>query len=1099
MCLRLGRSIHNVYYTPDSLVQELIKSALEPVIAERLKANPQHPRQALLGITVGDPACGSGHFLLAAARRLAAELAQIDAGADQPTEAHYRHALRDVVRHCIYGVDLNPMAVELCKTGLWLESIEPGKPLSFLDAHIQCGNALVGVLDSACLEDGIPADAYKPLSGDDKAVCSDLKKRNAQEVKTQGGRGSNLAISLRTVPQDFQHIDAMPEDTVDQVEAKRRAFAAARNSASYQSDRLKEDLFTAAFFAPKTAATADQVPTNAHLRLAAQGQPLPDGVEELTRKLATTHRFHHWPLAFPQVFGDSAAGGFDVMLGNPPWDVSQMGEEEYFSSKAPWVAELPGARRKAAIQSLAEENPRLYQRYIDDKQSIEGQNQFARHGGRNNLTAVGKLNLYSLFAECFSKAVNDRGRAGIIVPTGIATDDSTKFFFAWLAEHNRLASLYDFENRQAIFDSVHRSYKFCLLTVGATQHPADLAFFLTQTTQLADRRRHFTLTPEEFSLINPNTKTCPVFRAEKDAEITKKMYRAAPVLVREGDDKTPEVNPWKVRFSQGLFNMTSASHLFVDYETYQAQKDSQRFMPLYEAKMVHHYDHRWATYELDGETSRDCTLAEKQNPSYQNSPRYWVPENEVTLRTAQAPKPVLDACKKQDNDALAIALRTWCAGVALARNDQHAATLLLGEDTQGTGNDLFSDHLSTAAQAALAMQESYPLNDEEASALQTAIAVQADLWSLAWPLLEARRPKYLLGWRDVCRSTDERTIISSLLPLAGINHKFMLLDTTVGAKLLAALYANLCCLALDFVTRQKIGGTSLSYFIMKQLPVIPPSAFDEAALEFIVPRVLELTYTAYDLKPFAEDLGYHGAPFPFDPERRHRLKCELDAYYARLYGLTRDELRYILDPADIMGDDYPSETFRGLKKNEMKALDEYRTQRLVLEAWLELEREQRMSTTASVSAISQRRTNPISTYPPATTPCCEEEDWLVGVIVDLLLLEGPFDETPVRFRLMNKVTGDLEVCRQRWCSTERLDRLPELFRWLRSLFNIPVGQPIEINPESENLVHILGNQRTHDLAAGLSNAHLQQASKPKAFADEANPGMNADEGNMRKV
>ena len=157
-----ARKLTGSYYTPDSLVQELIQSALEPVIKQRLEENPAKPREALLSISVCDPACGSGHFLLAAARRLAAELARIEAGADQPTEADYRHALRQVVRHCIYGVDMNPLAVELCRTALWLEAIEPGKPLGFLDAHIQLGNSLVGVLDPQLLSQGIPDDAYKP-------------------------------------------------------------------------------------------------------------------------------------------------------------------------------------------------------------------------------------------------------------------------------------------------------------------------------------------------------------------------------------------------------------------------------------------------------------------------------------------------------------------------------------------------------------------------------------------------------------------------------------------------------------------------------------------------------------------------------------------------------------------------------------------------------------------------------------------------------------------------------------------------------------------------------------------------------------------------
>ncbi len=189
-----ARKLTGSYYTPDSLVQELIKTALEPVIEQRLAENKSRPRDALLSITVCDPACGSGHFLLAAARRLAAELARIEAGADQPSDADYRHALRQVVSRCIYGVDNNPLAVELCRTALWLEAVEPGKPLGFLDAHIRLGNSLVGVLDPKILEKGIPDKAFKPLKGDDKKTVTALKRLNKKDVRQMGLRRSVVCL-----------------------------------------------------------------------------------------------------------------------------------------------------------------------------------------------------------------------------------------------------------------------------------------------------------------------------------------------------------------------------------------------------------------------------------------------------------------------------------------------------------------------------------------------------------------------------------------------------------------------------------------------------------------------------------------------------------------------------------------------------------------------------------------------------------------------------------------------------------------------------------------------------------------------------------------
>ena len=193
---------------------------------------------------------------------------------------------------------------------------------------------------------------------------------------------------------------------------------------------------------------------------------------------------------------------------------------------------------------------------------------------------------------------------------------------------------------------------------------------------------------------------------------------------------------------------------------------------------------------------------------------------------------------------------------------------------------------------------------------------------------------WLMGWRNITSAHVLRTFIASLVPMCGVGHSMPLWFCEQDApKLQAALLGNFCSMVFDFIARQKVGGTNLTYGYLKQFPTLPPSTYDEAALSFIVPRVLELVYTAEDLRPFAVDLGFTGNPFPWDTGRRALLRAELDAYYAKLYGLTRDELRYILDPADVHGEDFPSETFRVLKNNEMRAFGEYRTRRLVLEAW----------------------------------------------------------------------------------------------------------------------------------------------------------------------
>ncbi|MFH6601827.1 Eco57I restriction-modification methylase domain-containing protein [Ectopseudomonas khazarica] len=904
-----ARKTTGSYYTPDSLVQELIQSALLPVIEQRLKANPEQPRAELLSIKVCDPACGSGHFLLAAARRLAAKVAELDAQGDQYTEEQFRHALREVVQHCIHGVDLNPMAIELCKTALWLEALEPGKPLGFLDAHIQCGNALIGVFDPAVLEAGIPDDAYKALTGDSKAVASEAKKRNKQAAK-------KLAISLRISGSLANSWEALPEDTVEQVAAKQAAWQAAQQGDEAQQARLLEDLYTAAFFLLKDAEHEPLIPTNQELIAAHQGQ-LSSEVAELVQKIARRQRFLHWRLAFPQIF-EREQGGFDVVLGNPPWERIKLQEKEFFAARHPAVANARNAaERERMIEALADGLPwerELQEEFFSERRGAEASSQFAR-SGRYPLTGVGDVNLYALFAEHMLNMIGQDGRAGLIVPTGIATDDGTKAYFAHIAGEQKLASLYDFENREGLFPGVHRSYKFSLLTLADSVRQAELVFFATQVEHLEEPQRRFSLTADDFALLNPNTRTCAVFRSQADADITKKIYSRVPVLVRD----EPSENPWGITIKTRLFHMAEDSHLFLP-------KGEHIGLPLYEAKMMHHFDHRWATYQRDGETSRDMTDAEKQQPDCLPLPRYWVDEWQVVLRTSTAPQELLKAYTKSEMDTAFELLGQWALGAALEQQHPASDDLLarVVGAVQSTG--LFAQSNTEPAEQ---LHASSPLHAEELHGLLPGLLNEDKEKVLRWgqKLLKARCPKYLLGWRDICRSTDERTVIASVLPWVAVGNTMPLMFPKKGMPAQkAALLANLDSLVYDYVARQKVGGTHLTYSYLKQFPTLPPDAYDEDDLTYIVQRVLELAYTAHDLKPFAEDLDYHGEPFPWQPERRHQLKCELDAYYAHLYGLTRDELLYILDPQNVMPEGYPSVTFPGLKRKELAEYGEYRTQ-----------------------------------------------------------------------------------------------------------------------------------------------------------------------------
>jgi hypothetical protein len=867
------RKTSGSYYTPDALVEVLLDSALDPVL-DRIEAESAGASNdacaELLKVTVIDPACGSGHFLLAAARRIATRVARLRANG-VPTQEDYRLAVRDVVRLCIYGVDRNPMAVELSRVALWIETVEPGKPLGFLDANLRCGDSLLGVFSLDALRQGIPEAAYKPLAGDDKAIAKVFAARNREDLKGQArldfsGRPTSLPVPPNLADSALT-LRLLPEDSERDVEARARAFDAMRSNPELTKWFDAADLYTGAFLVAKTAPAGGSdpnkelpgqplVPVTSHVWSRLQGaQVFGPLLGAAKQKVGAAYAFH-WPLEFPHIFLSSYSGrkGFDVILGNPPWEVMQLDEEEYFMSRLPEVAVLTGSKRKKAIARLQEDDPRAHAQYVFDLHTYEATNEFTRSSGRFELTARGKINTYSLFAELASMLTSSFGRAGIIVPTGIATDSSTARFFGNLVENERLISLHDFQTGLGFFDRIgHARFKFSLLVIGpkySAREGISFSFFSRTIEEFGDNRKHFNLSTRDIALVNPNTKTAPTFRTKQDALLTTSIYGRVPVLRNEAEGTSG--NPWKVQFRQGLFNMTSDSDLFETAEHLAeigcerrglewhsssiadaGEISDSRYVPLYEGKLIHQFDHRWATY--DGDESRDVLVAEKGDAQFEITARSWVRISELARQIA----------------------------------------------------------------------------------------------SLSW------RYDWLLGWRDITNATNERTVIAAVFPLTAVgnNLPIMLFGNDIHPIRIAALLGCLCSLVFDFVARHKVGGTHLNFFIYEQLPVLPPEHYSEADLAFLVPRVLELTYTSCSLSSFARDLGYDQPPFQWDEGRRALLRSELDAWYARAYGVSRDELRFILDPMDLLGADYPSETFRGLKSNEIRLYGEYRTQRLVLEAW----------------------------------------------------------------------------------------------------------------------------------------------------------------------
>jgi hypothetical protein len=854
-----ARKTTGSYYTPDSLVQALLDSALDPVL-DRVEAEASDPAAALLSVTVLDPACGSGHFLLAAARRIATRLARVRAGGN-PAPADYRHALRDVARACIYGVDRNPMAVELTKVALWIETVEPGKPLGFLDANIRCGDSLFGLFDLKALNQGIPDAAYKPLAGDDRETAKHFEKRNKAERDGQGtldftGGGGKLPPRL-PLAGEARALRAMPEDDPDQIAAKRKKFESARAEPGRWSLRVAADLYVAAFLTPKTGGVPQShakvaIPTTAHVWDALAARTAYGPLVGRAQDLAAEARAFHWPLEFPDIM---AAGGFDVVLGNPPWERIKLQEQEFFAAREPEIAEASNAAaRGRLIAALAKAEPgtrerALYDAFETAKRTAEAASVFARapadDGGRFPLTGRGDVNTYALFAELAVRLKRLPGRAGIIVPSGIATDDNTKDFFSNLIMARSIDSILSFENEEFIFPSVHHSFKFALLTIAPASYAPRFMFYARRIADIRDARRIYTFTAKDIDLVNPNSRTSPLFRTPVDAAITKRIHARVPVLIRV--DGGSIQNPWELTFTR-MFDMANDSGLFKTAAQLEStggiRKDGNWitdeksvWLPLYEAKMTDQYDHRYADYSKRGGQRGHRVLPElgvedHRNPARFATPFYWVEEANVR------------------------------------------------------------------------------------SALGTEFNQQ-----------------FLFGYGRATTATTARTVVGTVFPVAGATDKTVIVRSTLPAPLFACFIANTNAIILDYICRQKISYLTLSQFIFQQLPFLLPSTYRPDDVAFIKARVIELCYTAHDLRGFALDLGYDGPPFGWDVERRAVLRAELDVYIAHLYGLTRDDLEYILDPSTVHGLDFPGETFRVLKNQEIGEFGCYRTRQLVLEAW----------------------------------------------------------------------------------------------------------------------------------------------------------------------
>ena len=580
-----ARKTTGSYYTPDSLVQVLLDSALEPVIADTIAKNPGKAVEALLGLSIVDPACGSGHFLLAAARRLAAHVARLQANGT-PSGAEYRHALRQVVGKCIYGVDLNPMAVELCKVSLWMEAVEPGLPLTFLNSHIQHGNALLGTTPELMAK-GIPDAAWEPIEGDDRKVASALKKRNKQEASGQRGFdtlwSSPVETGAQAVTKAVNELEAASDADAAELARKEARWEGILTSQEYRQQKFVADVWCAAFVWPKQLGPlADVAPTNELWRQLRDGQGRPP---ELTKKtveeLALQYRFFHWHLQYPQVF---AKGGFDVVLGNPPWDTLSPDQREFFSK---WVSGLrsmsPEEQQKHIDRLLAD--PAISGQWAVHCRDLFALVHFLKESGVFTLYAPGNLgkgdfNIYRMFVETALRKVRTNGFAAMVVPGGIYAGANASAIRKFMLDECELQNLFGLSNTtRGWFEKVDVS-RFAAFAVrrGGRTNRFFVQFGLLSREDLA--KPAVEIDADVIRRQDPRTYIVPEVRDSIAMVLSSKLKARFPAF---GDQ--PGGHPYRHYLRE--LDMGANRDLFT--------QDGDG-IPLYEGRMVGQFDHRQKSY-----------------------------------------------------------------------------------------------------------------------------------------------------------------------------------------------------------------------------------------------------------------------------------------------------------------------------------------------------------------------------------------------------------------------------------------------------------------------------------------------------------------------
>ena len=919
-----ARKSSGAYYTPESLVKLVIKETLQPLIDDKLsvftlrceqlaqesvaekvtmrRLRDVDPAEALLELRVCDPAMGSGHFLVSLVDYLADTVVEaiseaaslvdwteqpyisplvdriakirdkIEGNADKNNWSVDSDQLDDwniirriILKRCVYGVDKNPMVVELAKVSLWLHTFTAGAPLSFIDHHLRCGDSLYGESVGSVLA-RVSNSGHKFFISDEltaaytsAADMHDIEKLTDIEISEAHASAEMFErIKLRTKPlnQFMKLFHAL--DWLNSSDKDNQTAISAWLDGQF-GNPIQVALGNVYLTAASTVAD-DKKQIEVSETLVNDSRPEARRFALLMGQaldLINRENFLNWEVTFPGVWQDwdeDRTGGFDAIIGNPPWDIFEFQEVPWFEFRNSDIALIPRkSERIKAIQALETANPSLWNEYNQARNRFDqAVKQIKKKESAYRWNNKGRMDLYKLFAERAIKLLAPSGIAGFLVKTGIATDKGTADFFHSLATTKRVKNLYGFENRKVFFPDIHAGEKPCVFIASRERRfeTTNCAFGLHSIEDLEQADRRLALSAEDFALLNPNTNTAPVFRTTRDAKLTFLAYRRLPILHRQKEG----TSSWPVAYHQ-MLNISSDESLFKTSQQLESeeggylvktghyQTSESKWVPVFEGKMVQAYDHRASDIHINPHNvfrpgqQIAVPLEEKKNPDRLAKARFYVDQS----------------------------------------------------------------------------QSNWPVKDQ-----------------------------WIIGFKDVTATTNMRTMIATLIPKSAAANTLPVLsiNAEVEERALTAsqILATLNSIAFDYIARQKVPGIHFTWYVMKQLPIIPLDVVrdtlfgDKSAQQIIRDIVLELTYTSNDMASFAKDIGYVDSfgkvkkPFEWDEERRLRLIAKLDAIFFHLHGY--------FDTNDIAGSranlSYIYSTFPIIEREENRRYRRYYSRDLAL-------------------------------------------------------------------------------------------------------------------------------------------------------------------------